>query len=223
MSPDVDAAGPWGVVVALSREERLLRGSGLRVARRGIGPERARGAAEDLVAAGCSALWSFGFAGGLDPRLRAGDLLLPTAVFDEDRRQWVVAAELRARVARQFPNAASGAMVSVRDVVTSSADKASLSARSRAIAVDMESAAIAAVAAAAGLPFAVLRAVSDPARIPIPATAIRAIGPTGSLRLAGLLGGLIRRPTDLIRLLRLAHGSAAGASTLRHAVQTLRR
>ena len=73
-----------GVLTGLAAEARLLEraltGSDVIIARTGAVPERAEAAAESLVAKGAAALLSFGLAGGLDPTLRAGDLVLADRV-----------------------------------------------------------------------------------------------------------------------------------------------
>ena len=99
---------------------------------------------------------SFGIAGGLDPALSPGRLIVATAVIDgqggkiECHGAW--RDELIAALASLSPLAAplagrDGAIVTV-------AEKALLHARHGAAAVDMESHAVARVAARAGLPFA---------------------------------------------------------------------
>ena len=58
-----------------------------------------------------------------------------------------------------------------------------------AVAVDMESHIAAAYAAEAGLPFAALRVVSDPAGRALPALAMAAIKPNGDIDLRKVLRG----------------------------------
>ena len=85
-----------GVVAALEAEARTLgpaaprrdglsslRGGAL-LAVGGMGGVRAAIAARRLVDAGAAALMSFGFAGGLDPSLSAGSVVLPGEVISID-------------------------------------------------------------------------------------------------------------------------------------------
>ena len=75
-------------IVGLAAEARVLRraAGGLdpslpgRIACAAAAPERARAGAERLLAEGAGALVSFGIAGGLDPVLMPGDLVLPERV-----------------------------------------------------------------------------------------------------------------------------------------------
>ncbi len=68
----------------------------------------------------------------------------------------------------------------------------------------MESFAIATVAAASGLKFAVARVVVDTAADSLPHSVSRATGPRGEVAYLRLAAGLIRRPADLFGLLNLA-------------------
>ena len=75
--------GKIGFVVGLSAEARLLRGSGFMVGVGGGLPEGAARAAEGLISKGALALVSFGLAGGLNPVLRPGAILIPQSVIDD--------------------------------------------------------------------------------------------------------------------------------------------
>jgi hypothetical protein len=75
--------------------------------------------------------------------------------------------------------------------------KAALRSETGAAAVDMESHIAAAYAAEAGLPFAALRVISDPASRALPALARAAIKPNGDVDLRKILHGLMQNPTTL--------------------------
>jgi nucleoside phosphorylase len=75
--------------------------------------------------------------------------------------------------------------------------KAALRSETGAAAVDMESHIAADYAARAGLPFAALRVISDPADRALPALATAAIKPNGNIDLRRVLSGLARNPTAL--------------------------
>jgi len=66
-----------------------------------------------------------------------------------------------------------------------------------AAAVDMESHIAAAYAAEAGLPFAALRVISDPASRALPALAMAMIKPNGDIDLRRVLRGVARNPLTL--------------------------
>src|SRR5206468_124184 len=109
-------------------------------------------------------LISAGFAGALDPALRVGDVLAATNFSDFD---------LLARVKNAEPAGERfffGPLVTVDAVVETVEAKKELAQRCGAVAVDMETSAIHAVCAEAGVPMLSLRVISDTAResLPVP-------------------------------------------------------
>lgn len=199
-----EAPSPVGFVTGLRDEslilERRLPAAPLACA--GADSGRARAAALRLVEAGVGALVSFGVAGGLDPDLRPGDLLLAEAVVFEDRR-WPCDAAWRGRVAAQLAGHKNGMIAGSPGELASAADKARLFRESGASAVDMESHAVAAVAAVAGLPFLALRAIADPAGLSLPRAVLGAIDAEGRSRTGLIVGRLAFRPWELPALLAL--------------------
>jgi adenosylhomocysteine nucleosidase len=198
-----------GIVAALPGEARPLTGrrvdpggrwrsaSGVDLQLAGIGPRRAATAAEALLAAGATALASWGSAGALVPDLTAGALLLPRTVVAADGEVLTVDAAWHRRLleclATHVP-VATGLLVEVRAVVASPADKVSLRRRTGAVAVDMESVAIARCACQAGVPFVAVRAVVDGANTAVPGVALAALDGLGRLRPLRLAAGLLRAP-----------------------------
>src|SRR5207237_8819056 len=90
-----------------------------------------------------------------------------------------------------------GSLAGAEEVVTGRSCKAALHSETGAAAVDMESHIAAAYAAEAGLPFAALRVISDPASRSLPALAMSAIKPNGDIDLRKVLRGVARNPTTL--------------------------
>jgi adenosylhomocysteine nucleosidase len=206
-----------GVVVGLAAEARLVRSLGWLVA---IGGGTARGAglaAERLVSGGVTAVISFGLAGGLDPALRAGSLLVPRAIMT-DEQHLPTDPELSERLGCVSIPLLLGA----RDVVATAAAKARLFAATGAAAVDLESGAVARVATEHGLPFAALRAICDPAERDLPPAALIALDQHGAIGLARVLGSILAHPTQLPALLALAADAAAARRALRIAVTGIR-
>ena len=93
--------------------------------------------------------------------------------------------------------------------------------RSGALAVDMESGIAAEVCAAAGRPFAVLRAIADPVGRRIPEAALVGLTDDGRVDLWPVVSRLVRRPRDLPDLLRVGVDSRAALRALRLAVGRL--
>jgi adenosylhomocysteine nucleosidase len=210
--------GVVGVVCALRSEGRhlgpivsrhasvaaLADGKLLTVA--GTGGAAATLAADNLVAAGATALVSWGMAGGLDPALRAGQIFLPAQIVAADGMALATDArwreQVRAALAPRQP-LSEGRLLTSPAAITSVAQKARLFHVTGAAAVDMESAAIARVAQAHGLPFIAVRVIVDVASDALPDSVRDAAGVTGKLKIGRLLARLCRRPQDVVPLTRL--------------------
>lgn len=215
-----------GIVTGLAGEADLVRSAladsadhRILVSCSGPGPRQAERAAQNLLRQSVDALMSFGLAGGLDPRLGAGAIILPDSVVTGSRVRYVVAPDWRTSLLltlAQLGPVIDGTILGADRPIANVAEKARLFADFATGAVDMESHAVAAVAGSAGVPFAVLRAVCDPAHRALPAAALLAMDGDGQLRLGRLTGALIRRPTDLIRLLPLARDRRSAFLALSH-------
>jgi adenosylhomocysteine nucleosidase len=90
-----------------------------------------------------------------------------------------------------------GGLYGVERVVAASACKAALHTETGAAAVDMESHVAAAYAARAGIPFAALRVISDPAHRALPELAQNAIKPNGDICVRTIVRGVVRNPRSL--------------------------
>lgn len=220
-----------GALVGLPFEaailERRFAGAALRLSVDCAGADAAGAARAAAALAGGrpDILVSFGLAGGLDPGLRPGELLLPEAVTAEGGATYPTDAVTRTRFAARLaePCRRPRAILGVTAAVASPAEKARLFTATGAAAIDMESLALAEAAAAAELPFIVVRAVADPAKRAIPETALVALDPAGRVHAGRLLAGLARRPGDLAGLLWLARDSARARRSLGRAARALAR
>jgi hopanoid-associated phosphorylase len=187
--------------------------------------ERAAYLSQQHVAAGVRGLVSFGVAGGLDPSLRPGDLVIATAVWRRSDEAAIGASETWGRSIEAAVGTRSrvhtGVIAGVDAPVISAAQKRVLHTDSTALAVDMESHGIAAAAVEAALPLLVIRAIADPATRTIPAAALAGMGDDGRLRPMAVLHGLLASPGDLPGLIRLARDSAAAMRSLSVAAQVL--
>lgn len=184
----------------------------------GIGHQRATAAAEALIADGATALASFGTAGALVPALGSGSLLLPAQVSDESRT-FAADPDWRARLQRVLGREAEArALLSRKQPLCSPRDKAATAQRSGAVAVDMESAAVAAVAAAHGLPFLAVRVVVDELEHAVPQAVSAGIDPWGRARPLALAGALLREPAAIAGLVRLGRAMNRAQQSLREVV-----
>jgi hopanoid-associated phosphorylase len=226
LSGGAGASGlPVIIVTGMAFEARIARGDGsdrveVVYAARADLLERALSAA---VARGAAGIISFGTAGGLAPDLEPGALIVADAVDGpfgrlETDRQWAerIAAALTASGAGDglAGRLRRGSMAAVAAPLISAADKRALHNSTGALAVDMESHIAGATAAAHGLPFAVCRAVVDPAWRTLPPAATAGLRDDGSTALGPILRELVRQPSQLGALIRLAADARAARATL---------
>ncbi|MCC7276637.1 MAG: hypothetical protein IT561_28500 [Alphaproteobacteria bacterium] len=185
-----------GCVTGLEREARIAARAGLIVACEGPGPAAARRAAERLVARGADLLVSFGYAGGLDPALPAGTLIVADRIVDRDGHV------TPCRTPAALADATVATIVGVDTPVLDVPAKAAL--RRLGGAVDQESHAVARVALRHGRGVAVVRAVIDAADAIVPAVAIVGVDAAGRSRPGRICAGLLGAPWELPALVRLA-------------------
>ncbi|MGB8275910.1 MAG: hypothetical protein WCF16_11670 [Alphaproteobacteria bacterium] len=184
--------------------------------------ERARLGADALIAAGASALLSFGIAGGLDPALRPGAVVVASEVVTPQGRRIATDFAWREATARALAGVVPAVVAPIagtdRPLVTP-ADKAKLRGSSGAAVVDMESHAVAEAAAARSLPFLAVRAIGDPAHRSVPQSALAGLGPGGETLVLPVLVAVLRRPWEWPALICVGIESAAGLRALRRVAQ----
>ncbi len=220
-----DTALITGVIAPLAIEAhtaRPLRRAGWRLAHSGVGGKQARTAALSLLAEGAERLLVWGTAGALVPELRPGTLIVPPSVCDAAGTHYSTDSTWRKAIQARVPATISYReilLVSVTAPVANAADKRALAQRFGAAAVDMEAAAVAAVAAEQDIPFAVLRAIADPLELALPRIVLDAR--CDRLLPLELLLRLILHPHDLPALRALAHSFGAARSSLSSMAQDL--
>ncbi len=222
-----------GVVAALSAEARALGRSrragatpanhlalladGSLLAVSGMGGPAAARAAHVLIDAGVAALMTFGMAGGLDPTLAAGSVLLPSEVMARDGTRFATARAWRERLSANLSarcGVLGGILLTSERSIDSSEAKAAAFRDTSAAAVDMESAFVARIAADHQLPFICVRVIVDTAADALP-RAVVAASRAGGVEIWRLLGGLISAPGDVAGLMRLARRYRSAMRALR--------
>jgi 4-hydroxy-3-methylbut-2-en-1-yl diphosphate reductase len=185
------------VVTALRSEYQALRGrvAGATLERCGMGPARVAQWLPRLAELSPGALVVAGVAGGLDPSLRPGDIVVASEVRDSAGRISLrETAPLVAELRRMGLRVRTGPVLS-RDTVVGGPDERERLAATGALAVDMESAAVVRAAharrsdstTAQQPPIAVLRVIVDTAMTPLvrPATITAGIKALHVLRRTG--------------------------------------
>jgi adenosylhomocysteine nucleosidase len=188
-----------GFVVGLAAEARIAARFGGPVRVGGGTPAGAGVAATRLVGDGATSFVSFGLAGGLDPALRPGTVIVARAVLSDGA---LLSAD--AGLAARFGGMTEHVVLAGSAVVAEAAAKRALFVTTGAQAVDLESGAVARVAGTYGLPFVVVRAICDPADCDLPPAALVALDRDGGMGVLPVAWSLLRRPGQVFALLRLA-------------------
>lgn len=173
-----------------------------------------------LVQRGARGIISFGTAGGISPSLRAGDVVVATAVMTAKDRfdthlPWSKALLAANSHAHHLP------VFGVEAPVLSVLEKEALWSATGVAAVDVESRVSAEVARHYGLPYAVLRVIIDPAHRAIPLSALAGVQDDGTVNALSVFRSLLRRPEDLGNIIRLAGDSRKANRSLLRCRQAL--
>ncbi|NOU20711.1 MAG: phosphorylase [Methyloglobulus sp.] len=228
-----------GIVVALPEElstltaKRLEKGCVGHLAEKiwvvyaGAGHENARIASELLVKQGANQLISWGCAAALDGSFRPGDLALANSCVDADNIEfdlnnegWLI--HTKTCLSKHLTVCCyTGKLAESRRIVSSSHDKAQIGTATGAIALDMESVAIARVAKLHEMPFLSIRAIADPLGMDLPKAVSHALNGQGEIILGKLLLFLLLHPAELPGLIKLGLHFYAAKKTLKHVAKQI--
>ncbi len=204
-----DSAARVLVLTAMSEELGAFRGrrlpAGVVAAATGDGPRRAARAAAALLARHRpSYVIGAGVAGALTLDLGVGDIVVAHRIFDARGQAPASHDPLVARAAAK-PGIRRGTLLSVDRPLVSASAKADWASRigQPLAAVDMESASWARAAAAAGVPFVIVRAVSDGAEEELPGYLSECMDQDGGIRRAAVALRALARPATIPALLSM--------------------
>ena len=186
----------------------------------GVGAAGAHRAALRLVDLGVDALASWGMAAGLDPQLAPGAVVIPTRVIGSGAQEYTADVHWRQRLVDRLGHAltVSGDPLADAPAILDTPDaKTAIFERTGAAAADMESAAVAQVAAESELPILVIRVVLDAAPVSLPGGVGRVIDDAGRVRVPQLMIRAVLDPRDWSRWPGLVRNFLAA----RHAMRTL--
>ena len=195
----------------------------LNVVQTGIGPSSVQAKLEAALTSEPDALIVFGTAAGLDNSLKPGDAMLYAEVFNENNDKLTTSRTLTDYLATILMplNPRRGVGVTVEKPVCSTRDKAALREATDSQCVDMETMVLARAAHKRGIPLAVLRVVVDPASQTIPSAALAGMGDNGRTKLVSSLIALLRNPSQLPNLLKLARQYRIALRTLHRAAELI--
>jgi hopanoid-associated phosphorylase len=193
------------VATGFNREAALIQQPGV-VTVAGGGDASALARALEAAAVGAIGIMSFGLTGALADGLVIGD--------------WVVGDRIsggidlacdpawRDALARKLPKARVGGFFADGRMIDTIAEKRALGVKHNALAVDMESHVAASIASARGLPFAILRCVSDGVDHLLPHAVTVCMKPDGAMDTPAMLRSLATRPGQIADFTRTMAGFA---------------
>jgi len=206
--------GQLGFITAIAKEAEILRKtqnySQSEIICVGTQKGSAYTEANKLVKNGCSVLISFGLAGALDPKLAAGDLIIPKSVADAEANIFKSDYDLQRKMVNHFSkhfNVSEGKLFGSEAIIWSIREKKRIFQIHKATTVDMESLGVARAATENNCPFLIVRAISDTANQDLPIKSLASVGLNGSINPGNILKDLTKNLNETPSLLRLAYNS----------------
>lgn len=190
----------------------LLGDIRIALAESGMGPRLAKLATQTLID-GHSPAWiiSAGFSGALESGMRVGDIVVGNSVVDASGTELAIDLKMQADPAKGLH---VGRLLTVDRIVRTVAEKKSLAEQHAAIAVDMESLAVAQVCHAQKIRFLAVRVISDDLSADLPSELASVVGSSGTVRLGAAVGALFKRPGSAKDMWRLREQAVDAAGRL---------
>lgn len=205
----------------LAAEAKIARAAGFSVVV-GAGDRERTASLVERAVEGANCLVSFGIAGALAPQLRPGEVIVSAEVVAADRR-WRGEEGFCRRLgalARGL-GAVEGPVLGAPAILATEADKRRAWQETGALAVDLESDVVAAIAARAGIPFLVVRAIADSAYRELPPAALIPLSLEGRPRLASVFASVVRQPRQITPLIALARETRRALAALAEPARAL--
>ncbi len=162
---------------------------------------------------------SAGFSGALDKERKVGDVILATEVADVSGNRWPATWPAELPAGEWRPPLHQGRIVTAPGLA-SPREKESLGKQHEALAVDMESAAIARACTKRGVPFGCVRVISDELSTPLSPLLLSLLS-TGGVSIPRLVLALVRSPGLTGQLWRLSQQTRYAADQLSKALGEL--
>ena len=205
------------IVCGLKREAAILAGPGRTTLCGNASTLRLR-LAEAASLRPSLVVVSWGLCGALDPRFRPGDLILGAEVVSGGgavRADEALTSSLAQRLGGAGARVVVERLAASDAPILTAAAKAELRRATGAAGVDMESLIAGQFALKQQVPFAILRAVADPAERDLPPFVLKAVDSDGGVDTVAIIGALIRSPSQFAGLRALAADSRAAFRALK--------
>ncbi|MEI8063592.1 MAG: hypothetical protein WCH84_05970 [Verrucomicrobiota bacterium] len=203
--------------------EGTLAGEPVALLALGVGKECARIAAEMTIK--CyrpDLIISAGFGGALQNHIKSGDMIVGLEVLDltsDDGKDvnWRVipSVDRSPTFAGNIDNfhLYSGKILTADDLIVKASRKTRIGSATGALTVDMESSAVAAVAAAHGTKFLAVRCVTDDSHANLPSE-FNDFFVLGQLQASRIFSAILRRPKLVLDLARMGYSARRAGNTL---------
>jgi adenosylhomocysteine nucleosidase len=193
-----------------------LEGRRLVVVESGVGREAAASAAAALVQ-GHQPRWiiTTGFAGGLDDRLRQNDILMANEIVDADGRRLTIDLKFDPQSLHGMRHLHVGRLLTVDQVAADTEEKRALGQQHGALAVDMESMAVADVCRQEQVRCLSIRIISDAVDRALPRDIDYLVKRTTLAgRIGAAAGAALRRPSSIKDMWQLKEDALVASDRL---------
>lgn len=211
-----------GVICGLRSEAKIAdRIPGVLVACSVAQPQRALVLARHLTSQKVSRLISFGLAAGLSEDLVAGDLVLGGSVMTANNA-WEADQDWNSSFLDRMSSGLCVPVWGSRTLVQSVEHKDMIYRRSGCLVADMESQAVAFAAQEAGIPFNIVRSISDSHDVDLPPAALSALKEDGSVDYKSVYASIKQQPSQIMDLIGLGVNTSKAMKSLRQAVKVIK-
>lgn len=178
----------------------------------GTGADRARRATQALIDAH-TPTWvlSAGFSGALHPDLELGNIVVANSIVDASGEELRVDVKMTPDPERGWH---VGRILMTDEIVRTVEEKRQFADETGALAVDLESLAVAQVCQQTNTRFMAVRAISDDLSTDLPPEVMSVFGGTGSLRAGAIAGALWKRPSSMKDMWRLRENAQRASERL---------
>ncbi|MHB8897475.1 MAG: phosphorylase family protein [Thermoguttaceae bacterium] len=195
----------------------------LALAQSGPGYEAAARATSALISAhDPSWIFSAGFAGGLNAKLRKHDILMASEVAGPDGRRLLLDLKVDPAALAASPGVHVGTLLSTDHIVRLPDEKRQLGERHEALAVDMETIAVAEICRREKVPLIAVRIISDAVDDALPGDIGRLIRQKTIVRKAGaVVGAVMNRPGSVKDMLQLKEDALLASDKLARFLESM--
>lgn len=188
------------------------RGLRLAVVETGTGATRAERGTRALID-GHTPEWvlSVGFSGALIPEMKPGEIIVADEIVDQHGNSLKIDLKMQEN---RSGGLYVGRLLMADAIIRTVAQKQELQQQTGALAVDLESLAVAQVCRELGTKFMAIRVISDDMSSDLPPEVLSILGGTGGIRWGATLGAVWNRPESVKDLWNLRNGAKHAADRL---------